>query len=158
MNLQLPFGGKSSEGWRNAWKRYEPSTTNPSGTGGKTVTQLREIWIPFRPMSKDRPRFGKGRPYMNSVYTEWKKNVRAYLTEWWTEPPLESVNCLIAHFYGPARGDLDNRVGSVLDVLVESKIIKDDNVGVIPCLVTKHIKTSAKEARIYLMILWDEPQ
>lgn len=120
------------------------------------MTQLREIWIPFRPISKDRPRFGRGSVYTSKAYAEWRKDVRAYLTEWWTEPPLERINCLIAHFYGAEMGDLDNRVGALLDVLVESNVLTDDNVGVIPCLVTKYIKAPTKEARIYLMLIWEE--
>jgi len=126
-----------------------------SASGSKTVTQLRELWLPFRPISKARPRFS-GHAYTDKVYSTWKKDVTAYLQEWWTEPPVERLNVMIAHFYGPARGDLDNRVGSVLDAMVAAKVVADDTVAVIPALVLKHVKKPAKEAGIYLMLLWEE--
>lgn len=121
------------------------------------MTQLRELWLPFRPISKARPRFS-GHAYTDKVYASWKKDVTAYLQEWWTEPTVDRVNVLIAHFYGPARGDLDNRVGAVLDALVAANVISNDTVGVIPALVLRHIKAPVKEARIYLMLLWEEDQ
>jgi len=75
-----------------------------------------DVFLPIRPMSKARPRLAAGKvPYHDKVYTEWMKSCRALMGEWWAHPPLKFVNCLIVHFYGPARGDLDNRLGSVLD-------------------------------------------
>ena len=118
--------------------------------------QCREIWLPFRPISKARPRFS-GHAYTDKVYAQWKGDVHAFLTEWWTEAPLDRLNVLVAHFYGPARGDLDNRVGSLLDA-AKGVLFTDDAVKVIPAMVLKHHKTSTKEARIYLMLVWEEQQ
>lgn len=120
------------------------------------VVQCREIWLPFRPISKARPRFS-GHAYTDKVYAQWKGDVRAFLAEWWTDPPLDRLNVLVAHFYGPAKGDLDNRVGSLLDA-GNGVLFSDDAVSVIPALVLKHHKTSAQEARIYLMLVWEEEQ
>lgn len=117
--------------------------------------ECREIWIPFRPISKARPRFS-GHAYTDKVYAKWKGDVTAFLQEWWTDPPLNQLNVLVAHFYGPARGDLDNRVGSVLDA-AKGVLFTDDAVTVIPALVLKHIKAPARDARIYLMLVWEEP-
>lgn len=118
---------------------------------------VREIWLPFRPISKERPRFGGGHAYMSTAYKQWKGDVRSYLAEWWTDLPLDRINVLVAHFYGPARGDLDNRVGSLLDA-AKGVLIKDDSVTVIPAMVLKHFKAPKAEARIYLCIVWEEEQ
>jgi Holliday junction resolvase RusA-like endonuclease len=114
-----------------------------------------ELVLPFRPISKPRPRatIKQARPYMDKVYTEWKKNVRAFMGEWWTEPPLEFINCLIVHFHGPARGDLDNRLGSVLDA-GNGLIWSDDNVTVINAVAMRHYKKPTKEAHVYMKLIW----
>jgi len=115
--------------------------------------ECREIWLPFRPMSKARPRFS-GHAYTDKVYAKWKGDVRSFLQEWWTDPPLTRLNVLVAHFYGPARGDLDNRIGSVLDA-GKGVLFTDDAVTVIPALVLRHEKASEAEARIYMMLVWE---
>jgi len=120
--------------------------------------ECRDLLLPFRPMSKPRPRstIGVARPYMDKVYTEWKAKVRAYMGEWWVEPPLERINCMVVHFHGPARGDLDNRLGSVMDA-GNGLIWTDDNVNVIRAVAARHIKASTKEARIYMKLIWEVP-
>ena len=134
-----------------------PPLIGPRKTGKPLSVQCREIWLPFRPVSKERPRFGKGRAYMTGTYQKWKGNVNAYLSEWWTGEPLTRVKLVVVHFYGPSRGDLDNRVGSLLDA-AKGVLFSDDSVTVIPALVLRHIKTPTKEARIYMMIVYEEEQ
>ena len=90
---------------------------------------------------------------MDKVYTEWKQNVRAFMGEWWTDPPLEFIHCLIVHFHGPARGDLDNRLGSVLDA-GNGLIWSDDNVTVINAVAMRHYKKPTKEAHVYMKLIW----
>lgn len=115
-----------------------------------------DAWLPVRPMSKARPRLAAGkRPYHDKVYSEWLKTCRAHMAEWWTDPPLEYINCLIVHFHGPARGDLDNRLGSVLDA-GSGLIWTDDNVNVIPTCALRWFKASSKEACIYMKVIWTD--
>ena len=116
-----------------------------------------DLVLPFRPMSKPRPRstLNRARPYMDKVYVDWKNGVRAVMGEWWTLPPLTKINCLIFSFKGPARGDLDNRVGAVLDA-GNGLVWKDDCVSVIPTIAARWSKASIKEARIYIKIIWEE--
>jgi len=108
-------------------------------------------------MSKARPRsyMGQSRPYMDKAYKTWKEQVRALMGEWWTDPPLPHINCLICTFVGPARGDLDNRLGAVLDA-GNGLIWKDDNVTVINSVAMRWKHASEKDAHIYLKIIWDE--
>jgi hypothetical protein len=156
MKWPLLFERKSSDASTNASivRNLRKSHGEIRREGVKV--QCREIWLPFRPISKARPRFS-GHAYTDKVYAQWKGDVRSFLAEWWTDAPLDRLNVLVAHFYGPARGDLDNRVGSVLDA-AKGVLFTDDAVTVIPALVLKHIKVPAKEARIYLMLVWEEEQ
>lgn len=113
-----------------------------------------EIRVPL--MSKARPRTapGSSRPYMPKAYMDWKANVRAILGEWWTVPPLEAVNCLVLVFKGPARGDLDNLAGAVLDA-GNALIWKDDRVGVMPTLALRWSKAAKNNQSIYMKVIWE---
>lgn len=110
-----------------------------------------ELRVPL--MSKARPRMvpGGGRPYMPASYMAWKKTVRALLGEWWTIPPLTDVRCLVLSFRGPARGDLDNLAGAVLDA-GNGLVWADDRVGVMPTLALRF--TKAKTPSIYIKVIW----
>jgi Holliday junction resolvase RusA-like endonuclease len=50
------------------------------------------------------------------------------------EKPLGKIK-LDVMIYGkyPRRGDCDNITGSIMDALVKAKVIKNDNLNVIPC-------------------------
>jgi len=117
--------------------------------------QKADLLIPLPPMSKPRPRSTgrQVRPYMDKTYTDWKANVRACMGEWWTAPPLAAIDCLVVHFYGPARGDLDNRIGAVMDAGL-GLLWLDDNVRNIKSIAAVHIHSPTKEARIHMKILW----
>ena len=156
MKWPLLFGRKSSDASTNASIVQSLRKNHGEIRREGVKVQCREIWLPFRPISKARPRFS-GHAYTDKVYAQWKGDVHAFLAEWWTEAPLDRLNVLVAHFYGPARGDLDNRVGSLLDA-AKGVLFTDDAVKVIPAMVLKHHKTSTKEARIYLMLVWEEQQ
>ena len=107
-------------------------------------------------MSKARPRMprGGGRPYMPKAYMDWKADVRAILAEWWTVAPLEKVNCLCLSFRGPARGDLDNMAGAVLDA-GNGLIWRDDRVGVLPTLALRWTKTHKTSQSIHMKVIWE---
>lgn len=113
-----------------------------------------ELRVPL--MSKARPRSapGGGRPYMPKAYMDWRANVRAILAEWWTIPPLPQVNCLCLVFRGPARGDLDNLAGAVLDA-GNGLIWSDDRVGVMPVMALRWTKSKPADQSIYLKVIWE---
>ena len=117
----------------------------------------REFVLPLRPISKARPRSfqGQARPYMPAAYKQWIKDARMHLGEWWTDAPLDHVDELAVHFYGPARGDLDNRVGSLLDAM-NGLVIADDNVNVLPRIRLAFTKAKTADARIYIRLTWGE--
>ena len=119
--------------------------------------QRREFVLPLRPISKARPRSfqGQARPYMPVTYKNWIKDARMLLSEWWVEEPLEHVQMMDVHFYGPARGDLDNRVGSLCDAM-NGLVIKDDNVNVLPRMRLSFTKAKTAEACIHIRLTWGE--
>ena len=85
-----------------------------------------EFHIGLKP--KARPRHVSGGPsYMPADYKKWIKEMRAQMAEHWTEPPLPVVNVLWCKFYGPARSDLDNLLGAVMDA-GNGLIWRDDRV------------------------------
>ena len=122
-------------------------------------THLADLLIPLPPMSKPRPRgtAGQSRPYMDKNYVAWKAQARAHMGEWWVHQPLDHLNCLVVHFYGPARGDLDNRIGAVMDA-GNGLLWTDDNVKVISAIASRHFRTPIKEARIYMKLVWETEQ
>lgn len=113
-----------------------------------------ELRVPL--MSKARPRSSPrgGRPYMPKSYMDWKTNVRAILGEWWTIEPLDDVRCLSLVFRGPARGDLDNMAGAVLDA-GNGLIWSDDRVGVLHTLALCWTKAPKANQSIYIKVIWE---
>jgi Holliday junction resolvase RusA-like endonuclease len=114
-----------------------------------------DMHLPLAPKSKARPRtyMGQARPYMEAAYKDWIKKARALMGEHWTLPPLDHINCLVVTFYGPARGDLDNRLGALLDA-GNGLIWADDNVKVIGTVAMKWRKSSLKDAHINFTVIW----
>ena len=105
-------------------------------------------------MSKARPRFAGGKvPYMPKEYMKWKKDLRALMAEWWTDPPLEHVERIDLIFKGPARHDLDNLMGAVLDA-GNDLIWCSDRCNVIPNLFGSWTKTKPADSSIYLRVRW----
>lgn len=113
----------------------------------------RRITLHVPLMSKARPRSFSGQkvPYMPAAYKKWKADVRAQLAEWWVDPPLETVNVLSLRFAGPARADLDNLMGAILDC-GNQLVWRDDRVSVISRLVGEHKKAKAEESTIEIRI------
>ena len=123
---------------------------------GRSLMNSCDLCMRIRPISKARPRSfrGQSRPYMPIVYKNWLKDAKTLLEEWWIWPPLERVDLMEVEFYGAARGDLDNRLGSVLDAMVQAKVITDDNVNVIPNVRMSFKKAKTADARIHIKLTW----
>jgi Holliday junction resolvase RusA-like endonuclease len=85
---------------------------------------------------KARPRVGNGRGYLPDNYRKWKENAQAQLlSQPRPETPLEDVKVAI-NLSGKhsRRGDSDNISGSILDALVVTGILRDDNLKCVPSL------------------------
>ena len=91
---------------------------------------------------------------MPPAYVKWKSNLRGQMGEWWTENPLPRIAVLTLVFSGPARGDLDNLAGAVLDA-GNGLIWADDRVNVITCITARWQKTKPADSSIYMKIIWE---
>jgi Holliday junction resolvase RusA-like endonuclease len=83
---------------------------------------------------KARPRATKrGTTYMPKNYVDNQKELIELFSQQAPEKPLEKIK-LDVMIYGkyPRRGDCDNITGSIMDALVKAKVIKNDNLNVIP--------------------------
>lgn len=83
---------------------------------------------------KARPRFAKGHSYLPDRYRQWKDAAIFSLRgQWGDKPPIDRARVEIA-LRGAHRGDLDNLAGSILDALVQSSVLLDDRLTVVPWL------------------------
>ena len=87
---------------------------------------------------KQRPRFGGGHAYLPSKYRDWKENAIIELLS--QSRPIEPISKaeISIQLYGAMRGDLDNLAGSVLDALVQARILLDDRLSVVSKLSIAH--------------------
>lgn len=78
---------------------------------------------------KARPRAWNGRNLIPKKYRQWKKGAIAVFSQQWQHAPLSGVDVSI-QLSGKhsRRGDLDNISGAILDALVQSEVLKDDNL------------------------------
>ena len=126
-----------------------------------------EFTIPIVPKSKARPRSFQGQkvPYMDPIYKQWKRDVWSLASEFWTQDPLKKCKAIIVIFHGPARGDLDNLLGGVLDALTsvkakgkqpfEPRLFEDDNVKVIDDIHLQWVHEPKKDkAKIYFQVFY----
>ena len=77
------------------------------------------------------------------------------MAEWWVDPPLEQIAVVAFKFRGPARGDIDNLEGAILDA--GNKLIwVDDRTSIIKKLWAEHEKAKQAESQIEIR-LWYLP-
>lgn len=118
-----------------------------------------QLTLPLPLMSKARPRFTRtGRTYLPEAYRAWRHQAQDLLKGHWLAFDLPTVcsGRVALTFYGPARHDLDNLVGAVLDAGLPDKATgwrgcwRDDRVGVFPALQAEWIRS--RDQRIDLRI------
>ena len=104
---------------------------------------------------KARPRSAEGkRTYMPADYKKWIKEMRAQMAEHWTDHPLNKVNVLWVKFYGPARSDLDNLLGAVMDA-GNGLIWRDDRVSIIARVEAEWEKVSPSDSSIQMKVFYE---
>jgi len=99
--------------------------------------------IPFPPCPKPRPRFVRdGWAHMPPKYVEWKREVAPLLVAQAKAQNLQipiSDPCHIEILLvcPSRRGDIDNWCGSIFDALVQSQVLADDNLSILPELTAR---------------------
>ena len=101
-----------------------------------------KFWLPGRVVPKARPRFHGGKISLPRNYRGWKNIAYLEIISQLQENGIGEL------FIGKAswkcnslaatEGTQDNLAGSLLDILCETKIIKDDRVSCISRLVIEH--------------------
>lgn len=75
--------------------------------------------------------------YKTAKFKEWHEDAMKQLKlSCKGVKPLEKTSSITMTFYAPNKRkfDLDNRCGSVMDLLVDAGILEDDNWEVCPCI------------------------
>ena len=101
-----------------------------------------KFWLPGNVVPKARPRFHGGKISLPRNYRGWKNTAYLEIISQLEENEINELLITKAEvemqFIGSHRGDLDNLAGALLDILCETKIIKDDRVSCISRLVIEH--------------------
>ena len=101
-----------------------------------------KFWLPGKVIPKARPRFHGGKISLPRNYRGWKNTAYLEIISQLEENGISELLITKAEvemqFIGSHRGDLDNLAGAVLDILCETKIIRDDRVSCISRLVIEH--------------------
>lgn len=88
---------------------------------------------------KARARVTRNGTFHPGNYQEWKRNAIFELSRQWAGEPLSGVTVSVTlKGKHSRRGDADNVSGAILDALVQSGILKDDNL------------THVRELHVYL--------
>lgn len=115
-----------------------------------------KLTIPLRARPKLRGHIGRHGNMTHKVkwYVDYRNEFSRLLEPVKAPQPYQIHSLGISFTFTPKGGrkpDLDNLSGSVLDCLVESKIISDDNWGVVPMMCLEAKKGASDTISIYLM-------
>lgn len=108
-----------------------------------TQNKALKFWIPGRVVPKARPRFNGSQAYLPSGYRGWKSAAYLEILNQLAdcgiiELPIQKAAVEI-QLVGQQKGDLDNVLGSCLDLLVQSQVIIDDRISCIPEMSIKSV-------------------
>lgn len=119
------------------------SNTTDCPNGGEPLADVRRFTLHVPLKSKARPRFAGGHGYLPRDYREWKELCKKRIKAVWEEnnwEPIVSAATITFEFVGPARHDLDNLIGAVLDAGLPCQRLGfagawvDDRVTVFPSI------------------------
>lgn len=105
--------------------------------------EVREFTLHVPLKSKARPRFAGGHGYLPRDYRQWKEKCTSCIKAIWDEngwTPIVAADTIVLDFVGPARHDLDNLVGAILDAGLPCPRLGfagawvDDRVSVFPSI------------------------
>jgi len=113
-------------------------TDSIASTPVRCATPIALLELPGAIVPKARPRVTKsGTAYSPRGYYQWKQTAIAILSQQWGDRPvIEGPVEVVITLSGRHRrsGDSDNIAGSILDAAVQAKVLRNDNLVVIPKL------------------------
>lgn len=97
------------------------------------------LFLPWPPSVNSAWRHHNGRVLVSKALREWRKIAEHQLTYQKAKPVPGEVTVII-HLYPPNRRkyDIDNKLKAILDLLVNAKIIEDDNCNIVRQITVKH--------------------
>lgn len=106
-----------------------------------------KLWLPGIVVPKARPRFYQGKALLPLRYRRWKtSSVSQIITQCAnidTQLPLQTANVeILMHGKHNKRADIDNCCGAILDVLVQSGVLRNDNLAVVASLTVKFLPST----------------
>lgn len=119
------------------------SNTTDRQDGDASLAIVRQFTLQVPLKSKARPRFAGGHGYLPRDYREWKDLCTLCIKAIWEQNSWDTVvsaSTISFEFVGPARHDLDNLVGAVLDAGLPNERLGfrgawvDDRVTVFPSI------------------------
>jgi Holliday junction resolvase RusA-like endonuclease len=116
------------------------------------MRELLELKLHGRIVPKARPRVSRGHAYLPANYRLWKDWAITSIID---QLPLGfrtySQACVAVQLQGSLRGDADNLAGAILDVLVQSQVLRDDRLSCVPKLIVRYTKQGGPGATITLL-------
>lgn len=87
-------------------------------------------------------------------YKEWHSTALKELQATYRGSTMESVTSIDLHFYAPDKRlyDLSNKAESIMDLLVDGGVLKDDNYEVVPVLLLQFMGVDKENPRCVISI------
>lgn len=99
--------------------------------------------------------YAKGRPMFipSPAYKSWHEEQSWQIKRRVPKEPYEDVTITL-EFYAPDKRatDLSNKAESIMDLLVDSKVIKDDNWFVVPQLILRFVRVYKENPGVQITI------
>lgn len=113
--------------------------------------------IPGAVVPKARARVTRKETYMPSRYQQWKDDAIAeFIYQNSNKPPIDYPVSIEVEIYGAVRGDVDNIAGAILDAMVQSNVLIDDRISIVPQLKITHFRHTEKSVIVIVSEILDD--
>lgn len=118
-----------------------------------TIPSTAKLVLKLPPCSKHRPRVTCNGTYYAAPYQRWMAAAVNELRQQWKNQPLKQVQKIDFCFYGNHAGkDLDNIVGAVLDAMVKSDVLINDNLNVVKSISATWERSTTQQIEVTIIL------